>query len=145
MAISTDQVNPPDILAMNAASAAITISDIPFEGPIGAVRMGYVNGVLVVNPTFDQIEESLIDLVVAGTAKGITMVEGGARQVPEALIIEAIEKAHVTIRELCRIQLELAQKGGQEEAPAHREALHVHPRRRGAGTGRSRSSITPAS
>ena len=117
MAISTDLVNPPDILAMNAASAAITVSDIPFEGPIGAVRMGYVGGMLVVNPTFDQIEESLIDLVVAGTAKGITMVEGGARQVPEALIIEAIEKAHVTIRELCRIQLELAQKAGKQKLP----------------------------
>ena len=117
MAISTDQVNPPDILAMNAASAAITISDIPFEGPIGAVRMGYVNGVLVVNPTFDQLDESTIDLVVAGTAKGITMVEGGSRQVPEALIIEAIEKAHVNIRELCRIQVELAQKAGKEKLP----------------------------
>ncbi len=117
MAISTDQVNPPDILAMNAASAAITISDIPFEGPIGAVRMGYVDGVLVVNPTFDQIEESKIDLVVAGTAKGITMVEGGSHQVSEALIIEAIEKAHVTIRELCRIQIELAQKAGKKKLP----------------------------
>ena len=117
MAISTDQVNPPDILAMNAASAAITISDIPFEGPIGAVRMGYVDGALVVNPTFDQIEQSEIDLVVAGTAKGITMVEGGARQVSEDLIIEAIEMAHVTIRELCRIQTELAQKAGKKKLP----------------------------
>jgi polyribonucleotide nucleotidyltransferase len=117
MAISTDLVNPPDILAMNAASAAITVSDIPFEGPIGAVRMGYVGGELVVNPTFDQIEESLIDLVVAGTSKGITMVEGGARQVPETLIIEAIEKAHVTICELCRLQLELAQKAGKQKLP----------------------------
>ena len=117
MAISTDLVNPPDILAMNAASAAITISDIPFEGPIGAVRVGYVNGVLVVNPTFDQIEESLIDIVVAGTAKGITMVEGAAKQVKEPLIIEAIEKAHETIRELCRVQLELAQQAGKQKLP----------------------------
>ncbi|HVO37457.1 MAG TPA: polyribonucleotide nucleotidyltransferase [Spirochaetia bacterium] len=117
MAISTDQVNPPDILAMNAASAAITISDIPFEGPIGAVRMGYVDGSFVVNPTFDQIQASTIELVVAGTSRGITMVEGGARQVSEALMIEAIEKAHVTIRELCRIQLELAQKAGKKKLP----------------------------
>ncbi len=117
MAISTDQVNPPDILAMNAASAAITVSDIPFEGPIGAVRMGYVGGVLIVNPTFDQIEQSEIDLVVAGTAKGITMVEGGSRQVSEDLIIQAIEMAHVTIRELCRIQTELAQKAGKKKLP----------------------------
>ncbi len=117
MAISTDQVNPPDILAMNAASAAITISDIPFEGPIGAVRMGYVDGRFVVNPTFDQIQESQIELVVAGTAKGITMVEGGSRQVSEALMIEAIETAHVTIRELCRIQVELAQAAGKKKLP----------------------------
>ncbi len=117
MAISTDQVNPPDILAMNAASAAITISDIPFEGPIGAVRIGYVNGAIVVNPTFDQIEASTLVLVVAGTSKGITMVEGSARQVPEGLIIEAIETAHRTIKELCRIQVELAQKAGKEKLP----------------------------
>jgi len=117
MAISTDQINPPDILAMNAASAAITISDIPFEGPIGAVRMGYVDGKLVVNPTFDQIQASGIDLVVAGTDKGITMVEGGCRQVSEALIIEAIETAHRTIRELCRIQMELARAAGKTKLP----------------------------
>ena len=115
--ISTDLVNPLDILAMNAASAAITLSDIPFEGPIGAVRMGYVNGALVVNPSFDQIQESTINLIVAGTEKGITMVEGGAQQVSEALIIEAIEKAHATIRELCRIQNELAQAAGKKKLP----------------------------
>ena len=117
MAISTDLVNPPDILAMNAASAAITISDIPFEGPIGAVRMGYVDGALVVNPTFDQIQGSKIDLIVAGTEKGITMVEGGAHQVSESLIIDAIEMAHRTIRELCRIQKELALAVGKKKLP----------------------------
>ena len=117
IAISTDMVNPPDILAMNAASAAITISDIPFEGPIGAVRMGHVNGEFVVNPTFDQMPESRIDIVVAGTLKGITMVEGGARQVPESLVIEAIERAHVTIRELCRVQVELARLAGKQKLP----------------------------
>ncbi|MGO9309908.1 MAG: polyribonucleotide nucleotidyltransferase [Spirochaetia bacterium] len=117
MAISTDQVNPPDILAMNAASAAITISDIPFEGPIGAVRVGFVDGKLVINPTFDQIETSTLTLVVAGTAKGITMVEGSGRQVSEALVVEAIELAHAAIRELCRIQVELAQKAGKAKLP----------------------------
>ncbi len=115
--ISTDQVNPPDILAMNAASAAITISDIPFEGPIGAVRVGYVDGKLLVNPTFDQIVTSTLTLVVAGTSKGITMVEGSARQVPEALVVEAIETAHRSIKELCRIQVELAQKAGKKKLP----------------------------
>jgi polyribonucleotide nucleotidyltransferase len=113
IAISTDQVNPPDIVGMNAASAAITLSDIPFAGPIGAVRVGYVDGKVVINPTYDQIQESKIDLIVAGTLKGITMVEGGARQVPESVIIEAIEKAHVTIKDLCQIQLDLAAKAGK--------------------------------
>ena len=117
MAISTDLINPPDILAMNAASAAITISDIPFAGPIGAVRMGYVDNRLIVNPTFDQIQETKLELVVAGTSKGITMVEGGARQVSESLIIEAIETAHRVIVDLCRIQLELAQKAGKPKLP----------------------------
>ena len=115
--ISTDLVNPPDVLAMNAASAAITISDIPFEGPIGAVRMGYIDGALVVNPTFDQIQVSKIDLIVAGTEKGITMVEGGAHQVPESLVVDAIEMAHTTIRELCRIQKELARLVGKAKLP----------------------------
>jgi len=115
--VSTDLVNPPDILAMNAASAAITISDIPFQGPIGAVRMGYIDGALVVNPTFDQILVSKIDIIVAGTEKGITMVEGGAHQVSESLIIDAIEKAHATIRELCRIQTELAKLAGKTKLP----------------------------
>jgi polyribonucleotide nucleotidyltransferase len=113
IAISTDQVNPPDVVAMNAASAAVTLSEIPFGGPIGAVRVGYLNGKVVVNPTYDQIQISLIDLIVAGTLKGITMVEGGASQVPENLIIEAIEKAYLTVKDLCTIQLELARMAGK--------------------------------
>ncbi len=117
IAISTDQVNPPDIVAMNAASAAITVSDIPFEGPIGAVRVGYVDGALVINPSFDQMDRSTIELVVAGTEKGITMVEGGASQVGEPLLIEAIQMAHVAIKELCRIQRELARMAGKTKLP----------------------------
>jgi polyribonucleotide nucleotidyltransferase len=117
IAISTDQVNPPDVVGMNAASAAITLSDIPFGGPIGAVRVGYLDGAVVINPTYDQIQESLIDMIVAGTLKGITMVEGGARQVPESLLIEAIEKAHLAIKDLCGIQLELARLAGKPKQP----------------------------
>ncbi len=124
IAISTDQVNPPDVVAMNAASAAVTLSDIPFGGPIGAVRVGYVNGAVVVNPTYDQIQESKIDLIVAGTMKGITMVEGGASQVPESLLVEAIEKAHLTIKDLCGIQLELARMAGKQKIEvAEKEAV----------------------
>jgi polyribonucleotide nucleotidyltransferase len=110
--VSTDQINHPDVIAMVAASAAITVSDIPFAGPIGAVRLGYLDGSFIVNPTYDQIEDSLLDIVVAGTGDGITMVEGSAREVSEQVMVEAIERAHRTIKELCRIQMELAEAVG---------------------------------
>lgn len=113
--VSTDQINPPDVIAMVAASAAITISDIPFAGPVGAVRIGYLDGSFIVNPTFDQIEQSLLDIVVAGTEEGITMVEGSASEVSEEIMVQAIEEAHKWIKELCRIQLELAKAAGKEK------------------------------
>jgi polyribonucleotide nucleotidyltransferase len=111
--ISTDQVNPPDVIAMVAASAAVTISDIPFAGPVGAVRVAYVDGQYVVNPTFDQIEQCELDIVVSGTSDGITMVEGGSKEVSEDIMLAAIEEAHKVIKELCAIQLELAAKIGK--------------------------------
>jgi len=93
--ISTDQVHMPDIVAMNAAFCAVYLSDIPFNGPIGAVRIAYVgeegSGTFIVNPTFTQIKQSIMDIIVAGGEEGITMVEGGAKEVSEALMIEAIE------------------------------------------------------
>jgi polyribonucleotide nucleotidyltransferase len=113
--IGTDNINPPDILAINAASAAVTLSDIPFDGPIGAVRIGYVDNELVVNPTYEQLEHSRLDIVVAGTQDGITMVEGGADQVSEDLLVEAIEKARPIITELCRIQIDLRLAAGREK------------------------------
>ena len=115
--ISADQVNPPDVVAMVAASAAVTISDIPFEGPVGAVRVNSVNGELVVNPTFQQTAESELDIIVAGTEEGITMVEGGAKHVPEDLLLQAIEKAREPIGELCRLQKEMREKFGKEKLP----------------------------
>ncbi len=115
--ISADQINPPDVVAMVAASAAVHISDIPFDGPIGAVRVASVDGELIVNPTFDQTAESDLDIIVAGTAEGVTMVEGGGKQVPEALLLEAIEKARGVIQELCRIQEELRTAVGKEKLP----------------------------
>ncbi len=111
--IATDLVNQPDIIAMNAASAAVTISDIPFAGPVGAVRVAWVDGQLVLNPSFEQVKASQLDLVIAGTSDGIMMVEGGARQVSESVVIEAISLAHGTIRDLCRIQNELREKAGK--------------------------------
>ena len=115
--ISTDQVNPPDVVAMVAASAAVHISDIPFDGPIGAVRVASVDGELVVNPTFDQTAGGELDIIVAGTAEGVTMVEGGGREVPEETLLEAIETARGVIQDLCRIQEELRQAVGKEKLP----------------------------
>ena len=115
--VGTDQINPPDIVAINAASAAVTLSDVPFDGPIGAVRVGHVDGEFVINPTYEQIEKSQLDIIVAGTQDGITMVEGGGDQVAEELLIDAIEKARPTILELCRIQAELRVAVGKEKLP----------------------------
>ncbi len=115
--VSSDMVNPPDIIAMIASSAAVTISDIPFNGPVAAVRIAYVDGSYVVNPTFQQIEDSQLEIVVAGTEDGITMVEGGAKQVSEEMMLEAIETAQPVIADLCRIQRELAKLAGKEKLP----------------------------
>ncbi len=115
--LSTDQINPPDVIAMVAASASVHISDIPFDGPIGAVRVCSVDGELVINPTFDQIAASELEIIVAGTKDGITMVEGGAQEVSEELMIAAIDKAREVILELCRIQDELRDAVGKEKLP----------------------------
>jgi len=115
--VGTDNINLPDVLAMNAASAAVTISDIPFEGPIGAVRVGYVNNEFIINPTYEQLTVSDLDIIVAGTQDGITMVEGGAEQVSEQVLIDAIEKARPMITELCRIQVELRLAVGKDKLP----------------------------
>jgi len=115
--ISADQINPPDIVAMVAASAAVMVSDIPFGGPVGAVRIALVGEEFIVNPTFDQIEESTLDIVVSGTEEGITMVEGGAHEVSEETMVKAITTAEPIISELCRIQKELAGMVGAEKLP----------------------------
>lgn len=101
--ISADLVNPPDILAINAASAAVHISDIPFNGPIAAVRVCFLDGAYIVNPTYDQIEKSALEIVVAGSEAGITMVEGGADEVSEEMMIGAIEAAKKPIAEICGV------------------------------------------
>ncbi|MBO7613234.1 MAG: polyribonucleotide nucleotidyltransferase, partial [Treponema sp.] len=78
--VSVDGVNPPDILAVIASSAAVKISDIPFHGPVAGVRVIYINGEYILNPTYDQIEKAQLEIVVAGTKDGFTMVEGGAKE-----------------------------------------------------------------
>ena len=115
--VSTDQVNPPDMLAIIASSAAVHISDIPFNGPIAGIRVCQVAGELVVNPTYEQIEKSTMEIVVAGTRQGITMVEGGASEVSEEVMIEALEKAHAMIIEICNLQDKLRELAGKEKLP----------------------------
>src|SRR5438445_12940358 len=103
---SADMVTAHDILAINAVSAAFTVSPLPFLGPIGAVRMGIVDGNLVVNPTLQEIEESDLDLIVVGTQDGLTMVEAGANQVHEDKLLEALEIARRELVKLCEAELE---------------------------------------
>src|SRR3712207_3942496 len=92
--MSADQENDPDLLSINGASAALTLSQIPWDGPIGAVRVGYVNGGLVVNPTESDLANSSLDMVVAGTNDAIMMVEGEANQIAEETLVAGIERAH---------------------------------------------------
>ena len=121
--LSTDQVNPPDVVAMVAASAAVTISDIPFDGPVGAVRVCSVDGQLVVNPTFEQIASSELEIIVAGTKDGITMVEGGAQEVSEEVMLEAIELARGVILEICAQIESLREATGKEKLPLMDETM----------------------
>src|SRR5437763_687144 len=123
---SADLVIPHDVLAINAVSAALTVSPLPFLGPIGAVRMGLLEGQLVVNPTLEETEHtSDLDLIVVGTLDGLTMVEAGANRVPEQVILEALEIAHREIVKLCEAQNELRAKAGKAKwlDPATTERL----------------------
>src|ERR687883_49430 len=105
--LSADLVTPHDILCINGISAALMISPMPFLGPVGAVRMGLLEGELVVNPTLQETEESELDLIVVGTAEGLTMVEAGANEIPEDRLLEALDIAHREIVKLCEAQEEL--------------------------------------
>ncbi len=111
--ISTDKENMSDSLAGLAASAALAVSDIPFNGPISEVRVARINGDLIVNPTRSALEHADIDLLVAGSADSIVMVEGEMKEVSEAEMVAAIEVAHAAIKVQCQAQLELATKVGK--------------------------------
>ena len=111
--LSSDGVNPLDVLAINAASAAVLISDIPWGGPVGAVRVGRVNGQFVINPTFAEIETSDLDLRIAGTRDAILMVECGANEIPEDVMVEALELGHKSIQPLIEAQLKMQAEVGK--------------------------------
>ena len=105
--LSVDQENSPDVMASVGASAALTLSEIPFDGPVGTVRVGYVNEKLVLNPTYGQLQESLIDIVVASTKEAVVMVEAGAREVPERLVLEAIRFGQQANQKIIELQEQL--------------------------------------
>ena len=111
--LSADLITPHDILAINGASAALMISPLPFFGPVGAVRIGILDGEMVVNPSLPDIGESELDLIVVGTKEGLTMVEAGANEVAEDTLLEALELAHTEIKKLCEAQEELRSRAGK--------------------------------
>jgi polyribonucleotide nucleotidyltransferase len=111
--LSADADNPLDILAINAASAAIMISDIPWNGPVAAVRVGRVEGQFVANPTFAEIDKSDLDLRIAGTRDAILMVEAGADEVPEDIMVAALEFGHKSIQPLIDLQLKMQSEIGK--------------------------------
>src|SRR6478609_5611643 len=111
--LSADTENDPDVLGINGASAALTISDIPFLGPIGAVRVGLVDGQFIINPTYAEMRDSLLNIMVVGTAEGIVMIESGAKEVKEETVVDAIEFAHTEIKKICAAINELREKVGK--------------------------------
>ena len=111
--LSADLVTPHDILCINGASAALMLSPLPFLGPIGAVRVGRIDGELVLNPSLEDLEESTLDLIVVGTKDALTMVEAGADSIPEDTILEALELAHAEIRKICEVLEDLREQAGK--------------------------------
>src|SRR6478609_6709343 len=111
--LSADTDNDPDVLGINGASCALTISDIPFLGPIGAVRVGLVDGQFVINPTYSEMRDSLLNIMVVGSADGIVMIESGAKEVKEETVVDAIEFAHTEIKKICAAINDMRQKAGK--------------------------------
>ncbi|MDP2653949.1 MAG: polyribonucleotide nucleotidyltransferase [Candidatus Omnitrophota bacterium] len=127
--LSSDGENDPDVLALNGASAALMISDIPFDGPVGSVRVASCNGEWLINPTFKQREECELDFIVVGHSGGVVMIEGEAKEVPEAKVEEALRFAHKALLPLCEIQKEFRKEAGKEKSevvllPANEKLLN---------------------
>jgi polyribonucleotide nucleotidyltransferase len=131
--LSVDHLHPYDVLAMNGASAALMISNVPFAGPVGAVRIGKIDGNFVVNPPEPSLlganeqeegqEVSDLDLIVAGTEEAILMVEAGANEISEAEILDALDIAHTEIRRICQVQRDLAERVGREKIPVDAQGV----------------------
>ena len=110
---SADKENDPDVLGINGASCALALSDIPFHGPVGAVRIGIVDDQFVVNPTYDERAKSLLNIMVVGTKDGIVMIESGAKEVAEDRVVDAIEFAHGEIKKICAAIEDLVSRAGK--------------------------------
>jgi hypothetical protein len=132
---SADQVHGHDILAMNGASAALMLSPLPFLGPVGAVRVGRLDGQLMLNPTLVELKDSTLDLVVCGTPEAITMVEAGAEEIDEDTLVEALQMAHDAIKEICRVQISWPSRPGSQVVGRrrHRAPALFAPGRAGPG------------
>ncbi len=122
--ISADPDNNPDVIAITGASCALYLSDIPFPTPVAGVRIGLTEGRYIVNPTYDEVRESRLNLIVAGTEEAIVMVEAGAKEVSEEIMVEALMLAHKEINRLCRWQKELYKALGVEKRPVEPVALN---------------------
>ena len=121
--LSVDQENDPDICALIGASAALTLSDIPFFGPISAIHIGYIDDALVVNPTLPQMDDSLLDLIVASSKENIVMVEAGAKEVSEEILLEAIRLGHEANQEVIKLQEELQRTYGKAKVEIESKEL----------------------
>src|SRR6202451_1887529 len=113
--LSADSSNDPDVMGINGASCALTLSDIPFLGPLGAVRVGQIAGAFVINPTYDEMRESLLNIMVVGTSDGIVMIESGAKEVSEEVVVDAIEFGHTEIKKICAATSDLRSKAGKKK------------------------------
>jgi polyribonucleotide nucleotidyltransferase len=113
--LSADSSNDPDVLGINGASCALSLSDIPFLGPIGAVRVGQVNGQFIINPTYDEMRESALSIMVVGTSDFIVMIESGAKEVSEEVVVDAIEFGHAEIKKICAAIKDLAARAGKKK------------------------------
>src|SRR6185295_12729203 len=158
--ISADPDNNPDVIAITGASCALYLSDIPFLNPIAGVRIGLIEGRYIVNPTYDEVRESRLNLIVAGTEEAIVMVEAGASEASEEIMVEALMLAHKELNRLCRWQRELYKAleiTKREVTPVqldeemHREIAerHADQLRAALDTGtqdnRKRGAVTPPS
>ena len=123
--LSADQENDPDILSVIGASAALSLSEIPFAGPIGAVNVGYINGELILNPRMTQLKESHLDLVVVSTREKVIMVEAGAKEISEDIVLKAVKFAHEANQAIIQLQDQLQQAAGKPKLPVPGEKVNA--------------------